>query len=64
MSHTTRVSHVSGVPERLADQAKASLSVAGVPASSPPSRPVWLANPLATAHPGLLLSGSSDMCQS
>ena len=30
MSHTTRVSHVSGVPARLADQAKVSVSVAGV----------------------------------
>jgi len=30
MSPTTRVFHVSGVPARLADQAKASASVAGV----------------------------------
>ena len=39
MSHTTRVSPVSGIPARLADQAKASVSVAGVSRCLP--RPDW-----------------------
>jgi len=56
MSTTTHVSPVSGVPARLADQAKASMGRRRCLTSSPPSRPVSLANPLADVHSGLLLS--------
>ena len=49
MSHTTHISRVSGVPERLADQAKGLAERRRCPASSPTSRAVSLANPLADA---------------
>jgi hypothetical protein len=35
MSHATHASHVSSVPERLVDEAKASPNVAGVPRRLP-----------------------------
>jgi hypothetical protein len=61
---TTYVSAVSGVPPRLADQGEGPAERRRYLASSPPSRPVSLANPLADAHSGLLLSGSCASCRS
>jgi hypothetical protein len=55
MSTTTCVSPVSGVPVRLADQAKGLAECRRCLASSPPSRGVSLANPLANTVADLLL---------
>ncbi len=53
MSHTTRVSHVSGVPARLADQGIPGSDCRRRPGRSPPYRSVSLANPLADRCPSL-----------
>ena len=53
MSHTTHVSPVSRVPERLADQAKAWLNVVGVSLRLPRPARSRYRNPLADARPGL-----------
>jgi hypothetical protein len=61
MSHTTCVSLVSHVRVRLVDQVKGLAGCRRCLTSSPPSRPVWLANPLADAYSGLPLFGSSSV---
>ena len=59
MSTTTHVSPVSGVPPRLAELAKGLGKRLRCLVSSPPSRTVSLANPLADTFLKLRLSGSS-----